>query len=147
MRSNITQYIASLKSRQEEEPLVSTYIDCGMCEPLHLKNNTVKEMFMKVKNIVISQAKNLFVVFIEFIRTDMNSNYLAKKLIAWFNENKTAGKERDFGFHFRGRESLNYLKGFPSLIKMLKPKVSHDAFKLLIHIFYQSIMLRDLVSY
>ena len=102
--------------------------------PLHLKNNCVKELFMRIKDIVVSQAKippnilsygdlpesNLFVKFMDFVRKDMNSNHLVNKLISWFNENKSANKECGFGFRFRGRESFNYLQGFPSLILMLK---------------------------
>ena len=49
----------------------------------------------------------------------MNSNYLVKMLIAWFNDNKESKKERQFGFLFRGKESYNYLKGFPQLFDML----------------------------
>ena len=37
-----------LKSRQEETPLFENYIDYARCEPLHLKNNVMKELFMKV---------------------------------------------------------------------------------------------------
>ena len=54
-RSNLTKYISKeLHSRQEEVPLVGQYVDFGKCEPLHLKNNTVKEMFIKVYKICVS---------------------------------------------------------------------------------------------
>ena len=56
-RTHLTTFISKeLKSRQEEIPLVGEFIDCATCEPLHLKNNTVKEMFMKVLNAVLYQA-------------------------------------------------------------------------------------------
>ena len=55
-RNNITRYIRDLKSRQEEVPLVGEFIDLAKCEPLHLKNNVCKEMFMKLLSVVISQA-------------------------------------------------------------------------------------------
>ena len=77
----------------------------------------------------------------------MNSNDLAKKLVAWFNENRDAKQERDFGFRFRGRESFNYLQGFPSLIQMLKSKVNKSGYDRLIQVFYQSFYLRHLVSF
>ena len=54
MRNNITKYIKELKSRQEEEPLLGEYIDKAKCEPLHLKNNTVKELFLKILNRVLT---------------------------------------------------------------------------------------------
>ena len=42
-RQNLTSFIGkSLKSRQQEIPLVGKYIDKTYCEPLHLKNNVVK---------------------------------------------------------------------------------------------------------
>ena len=56
-RTHITSFISKeLKSRQEEIPLVGKFIDCANCEPLHMKNNTVKEMFMKVLNAVLTRA-------------------------------------------------------------------------------------------
>ena len=79
---------------------------------------------MKILKIVLSQSNlplsiksfneladdNLFVVFIKFIKSDMNCNFLGKRLISCFNENKEAKKEREFGFRFRGKESFNYLQ-------------------------------------
>ena len=141
-RTLLTSYISNqLKSRQEKVPLMEEYIDLARCEPLHLKNNCTKELFMKILDIVISEAKlpsnvknfkdvpelNIFHQFIVFVKTDMNSNFLAKKLIAWFNENKESKQERIFGFRFRGQESANYLQSFPSLIDMVKNKVSSHA--------------------
>ena len=44
----LTSYISTvLKSRQEEAPLVRHYIDIAKCEPLHLKNNVCKELFIR----------------------------------------------------------------------------------------------------
>ena len=58
LRSNLTSYISKeLKSRQEYVPLFERYIDLAKSEPLHLKNNTVKELYMKVMKIVLSQTK------------------------------------------------------------------------------------------
>lgn len=89
-----------------------------------------------------------FCKFIMFVKSDMNSNFLAKKLIAWFNENKESAKERPFGFRFRGKESFNYLKGFPHLFDMLRCNINSDsALKRLYQIFYQSLHLRQVVSY
>ena len=118
-------------------------------------------MFMKVLNVVLTQTnfpatckvfkelpdENLFVIFVNFVKKDMNRNVLAKKIIAWFNENEGAHKERDFGFRFRGRESYNYLCGFPFLIKMLKSKVNSSSFYRLVQVFYESIYLRKIISY
>ena len=54
---NTTTYIRSLKRRQEFVPLVGTYIGKAKAEPLHLKNNVCKEIFLKVWNVVISVAE------------------------------------------------------------------------------------------
>ena len=98
-------------------------------EPLHLKNNTVKERFMcLLLQICVSQSKLqyvkcyreisaecLFYKFVNFIKTTMNCNILSKKIVRWFTDN--LGKtEKDFTFGFRGKESLMYLRHFHMLI-------------------------------
>ena len=126
-RSNLTKYIAQdLQSRQEEVPLVGEYVSFAKCEPLHLKNNTVKEMFMKVFKICVSDPVNslkkyksysqiptnlVFVNFVTFVINSMGCNGLAKKIIQWFNESSSKD-EREFTFRFRGKESFSYLKHF-----------------------------------
>ena len=60
-RENLTSFIRkSLKSRQEEIPLVGKYIGQAYCEPLHLKKNVVKEMFLKVINITLKLVSAIF---------------------------------------------------------------------------------------
>ena len=91
-RNNLLSYIRSLKSRQEFHPLVGNYIDKMKCEPLHLKNNTCKELFMVVLKVTISEAKlskikkfaevpenNIFQDFLNFVHYNMGCNYLKKK--------------------------------------------------------------------
>lgn len=91
---------------------------------------------------------NILYQFIMFVKNDMNSNFLAKKIIAWFNENKEANKERPFGFRFRGKESANYLKGFQQLIELVSRQVSSQAsINRLCQVFHQSLQLRKLVSF
>ena len=46
----------NLKGRHEEVPLLGKYIDLARWEPPYLKNNTVKEMLMKVLRIVLSET-------------------------------------------------------------------------------------------
>ena len=53
-RTNLTTYIRQvLKSRQEEKPLVSKYIERAKSEPLHRKNNVVKELFNKLLQVCV----------------------------------------------------------------------------------------------
>ena len=47
MRNNITSFIRTLESRQEFVPPFGKYINAGKAEPLHLKNNVCREMFLK----------------------------------------------------------------------------------------------------
>lgn len=120
-RHQLTSYISTvLKSRQEELPLVSNYINCAKCEPLHLKNNCIKEVFMKLFKICASQTdfnnaksfsdipgNSLFVKFVTHVHDKMYCNFLSKKIRKWYNEN--SGKtEKGFSFRFRGIESLIY---------------------------------------
>lgn len=158
-RNALTQYIAKeLNSRQEYAPLVGSYIDLAKCEPLHLKNNCCKELFMKVLAVVFKEATfsskvfkelpedNLFVYFInDCVKKVMQCNQLGKKMISWFNE--SSQKEKEFGYRFRGRESFRFLQSFPSVIKVLRIKCSAKVNQnRLLEIFLQSVLLRKLVS-
>ena len=89
---------------------------------------------------------NIFNVFINFFTSDMNCNFISKKLITWFNENKEANKERDFGFRFRGKESRNFLTHFPKMVKLLQPLITPHFLKKLFIVFYQTSCLRKFVS-
>ena len=161
-RCNLTKYIATLKSRQEETPLIGEYVDLAKCEPLHMKNNVCKEMFMKIIKIVMSQnsvpthvksfkdlpEQNLFLISINFVRSDMNYNYLAKKIITWFNENRDKQSDSEFSFRFRGKESFHLLKEFPRFIMMIMSHVTETTIlNRLVQIFFQLLCLRKLVSY
>ena len=55
-RTNLTSFIKELKSRQENTPLLGEYIDRAKAEALHLKNNVVKEFFLKLLLIVSFQS-------------------------------------------------------------------------------------------
>ena len=161
-RTPITTFISKeLKSRQEFPPLIGKYIDLAKCEPLHTKNNAVKEMFIKILQVVTVEAKfpsksmtfkeidgdNIFAIFVNFVHSNMNSNHLSKKLIAWFNENNLQSTDK-FQFRFRGKESKNYLKYFPQLLHFLYSKVKSEASRYrLVQIFYGSFNLRVLISY
>ena len=73
-RSKLTSFISNeLKSRQLKFPLIGKFIDMAKAEPLHLKNNTVKERFMclfrlvfpsqscKVSNVTEKFQQNIFI--------------------------------------------------------------------------------------
>ena len=147
-----------MKSRQEEIPLVGKYIGNAYCEPLHLKNNVVKEMFLKVMNITLSETilpktlKSFYdlsesnFLFDIINKNGMNCNFLAKKIIVWFNENQNAKKQKEFAFRFRGKESYKYLQNFPLLILNVIRRVNKTEKVTLMQVFFESIHLRKLVS-
>ena len=160
--SKLTAYISTnLKGRQEEAPLLGKYFDLARCEPLHLKNNTVKKMFMKILKIVLSEANlakeiklfkeipasNIFFRFVDFVKTELKSSFLRKKIIAWFNENILSKQEREFCFRFQEEESHNCLKGFASLILMLKLYFSEQNLTHLLQVHYESLCFCKLVSH
>ena len=162
-RNNLTKFISTtLKSRQESVPPIGKYISVAKCEPLHLKNNVVKEFFLKLLKICVGQSDlsdskyktfkaipqdRLFFKFVHFIKTEMHCNFLATKIIRWYNEkcNKTS---EEFTFRFRGKESLGYFKHFPPLCSMIIRNLKGDNIKeQVFHIFYCSLLLRKIVSY
>ena len=160
-RSKFTNYISNtLKSRQEKVPLMGRYITEAKADPLHLKNNVCKEYFIKFWSLIYSGSadnaksysllkdKNILVLFVNFIRKDMNLNALAKKMISWFNET-TRSIEKDFQYRFRGQESNAFLKLFPILFSKFLHTVENDGQKKKIYFrfYYQLLNVRKLVSY
>ena len=136
------------------------YIDRAKAEPLHLKNNVVKEFFLKLLLIVSSQSdfKNAkkfeeieettpLIQFCTFLKSNMGCNYLVTKLKQWFNENNSK-LDSKFTFRFRGKESFAFLSKFPQLIMLLidilKIQKSKDR---LYQIFLQFLHLRHVISY
>ena len=101
-RQKVTQLMSSLKSRQEFEPLLGKAIEWGKPEPLHLKNTSVCEQFMKLLKLSLSQSRIspsvkafsdlqttlLFVKFVEFVHHVMTLKYLSDKIKSWFSETK-----------------------------------------------------------
>ena len=157
-RQKLTQYIASLKSRQEFEPPVGKSVVRAKPEPLHLKNNCICEQFMKLLKISLSQSKIkqsvrsfieleksiLFVVFVEFVHKTMTLKVLSDKIKSWFSETK---REQHFEFRFRGKESLKYCQYFPDLVKLLVHNITDQGvLKRLHEIYFISVELRASIS-
>lgn len=56
--SKLLAFIAKeVRSRPYQFPLVGKYIDVKKQEPLHLKNNTIKERFMILFKIVMAESR------------------------------------------------------------------------------------------
>ena len=75
-------------------PLIGKFVDSAKAEPLPLKNNTIKERFMHLLMICVSQSNLkqlksfkeipkdcIFDKFVSFLKTSMNCNFLSKKII------------------------------------------------------------------
>ena len=159
-RQKLTSFISKeLKSRQEFKPPLASFVTCAKAEPLHLKNNTVKEHFLKIFKICTSETnfknaksfkdiptKSLFVKFVNFIHDEMSCNFLSKKIKQWFNESFSGG-DRDFTFRFRGKESNSFLRNFQKLILFVFELVEKIQLKQrLIEIHYQCKKLRKLLT-
>ena len=159
-RQKLTSYISNvLRSRQEEVPLVKHYISVAKCEPLHIKNNVCKELFIrfwkdlfgtytfvKIKSFINIPADNIFCIFVTFVRKEMKLNKLAGKMVTWFNETNR-GVDRDFKYRFTGQESYALLKYFPKLISKFILLVDAKVKKRFLQYFYQLLHIRKLISY
>ena len=80
------------KFHKDLQLILGQFVSCAKAEPLHLKNNTVKEHFMKLFKICTAETnfrnfKNfkdlpsaaLFVKFVIFIHNEMNCNFFIKE--------------------------------------------------------------------
>ena len=155
-RNHLTNFIRDMKSRQENVPLMGEFIDEAKCEPLHLKNNVEKELFIKILLVVFASSdlkgtktfnevkeNTSLSIFCTFVKRDMNCNYLVKKLGTWYNE--CGGKlDKNFSFRFRGKESLTFLKYFSSLL--IECITYSNGKKRLYQVFVQFFHLRHVIS-
>ena len=55
-------------------------------------------------------ANNIFFRFVDFVKTEMNSNFLGKKVIAWFNENRLQNKKGNLVSDFEENKVIIILK-------------------------------------
>ena len=161
-RQKITSYISNtLHSRQEKIPLVQEYVDRAKCEPLHIKNNVVAQLFVRLQKEVLRHSdvmsfksfndlpeNNLYRHYVSFVKREMNCNQLANKMIAWFNEEYLSKNTKDFRFRFRGIESYSYLKQFPNLIRMILFRLNMENARYRVcQMFLESLYLRKAISY
>ena len=141
-------------------PLIGKFAVCAKAEPLHLKNNWVKERFMHLFKICVSHSNLkqftyfkevskdcLFDKFANVIKTSMICNFSPKKIIKWYNESSWK-IENEFTFRFQEKESLMYLRNFPRLIQMLFSNITDKSvLKRLSQVSYQSLNLWKILSY
>ena len=102
----------------------------------------------KFQNLQRSPRNKCVVQIVSSIKSEMNCNFLAKKIRMWFNQS-AKHDEKDFTFRFRGKESLSYMKHFPDLILMLLnhfTSANHAVSKKLLIFHLQSKSLRIVLS-
>ena len=159
-RDKLTGFIRNLKCRQEFVPLVGDHIDCAKDEPLHCKNNTVKELFTEMFKVSYTQGslekikkfcdipeESIFWKFLTFIRQKIGKK-LFNAIRKWYNENQNKRNETELSFRFTGAESRNYLRHFPEILTMLIENIQNEnVLRKIIQSHEQSILLRKLISY
>ena len=104
-------------------------------------------MFLKITSITLSETilhkilkrfhdlsqGHLFFDFLRSFKNRINCKFLAKKIIAQFNENQDAKKQKESVFRFSGKESYNFFPKFPRVIRTVN-KTKNDS---LMQIFYE----------
>ena len=96
VRSKITSFICSKKSRKEFVPLVGNFIEKTKVEPLHLKNNAWQHWHLFVLNYALSKTNvancetvhdvpetSVFGKFYSCVRYTIKATRLAKKIRKW----------------------------------------------------------------
>lgn len=135
MRSNITKFISSKKSRQEFEPLLGSIVDRIHVDPLHLKNNLCALLHRHLLELVVymsnlSNASSFqqlpsnspFVCYVKTLQSKCHLTRLASKIIRWFNDLRH--KEKKFDYRFTGKDSRGFVNNFMYLISCVE-NISH----------------------
>ena len=164
VRSLFTKWLAKNNSRQEMIPRVGRFITFAKADPLHMKNNICCDYFDRLWRLLFSCITQLcskkfaelpkddfLVLFVNFIKKDMNCNALGKKIKTWHNESRVNAKkfEPTFTYRFRGQESNAFLRLFPKVFRKFYYLVRGDQKKEVkfLQIYFHLILLRKLVSY
>lgn len=159
VRNKVTQYIASLKSRQEFEPLIGKLCENALIEPLHLKNNAVQKLHDQMlllaltdsnlpsKLTSITEMPNCSMKrYLQALEDKVKATRLRKQLVRWLLDERSQNK--DFSYRFTGKDSHLVLAGFMFLIDAIRGGRTNNGkliSKLLIIVFI-AIRLRDSVS-
>ena len=155
-RSKVTQYICSLGSRQEFEPLIGILCEKEIVEPLHLKNNAVQKLHNQMLLLVLADS-NLpnritsvtdmpncsMKRYLYALEHEVKATRLKKQVVKWLFDSKN----KDFSYRFTGKDSSLVLAGFMFLIDAIRGGRSDPKLltKLLIIVFI-AVKLRDSVS-
>ena len=157
-RSKVTQYIASIKCRQEFEPPIGVLCEKEIIEPLHLKNNAVQKLHSQMLLLALADSglsnKITCVAdipecsvkrYLHALENEVKATRLKKQLVKWLVDERV--KNKPFTYRFTGKDSQLVLGGFMYLIDAIRGGRSSPMLlgKLLIIVFI-AIRLRDCVS-
>ena len=158
-RPKITQYIASLKSRQEYPPVIGKYIDKVKAEPLHLKNNAWQQWHMHVFRVAILRTPKaildktneigelgdcVFKAYYAMLKT-CKLGKIAWKIRLWFREDRKKNKALEI--RFTGEESLKLRRNFMLAIEALHSDSFNDLAQFKTHVLaYAGYHLREAVA-
>ncbi|XP_068704052.1 uncharacterized protein [Montipora foliosa] len=131
-RSNITQFIAGEKSRQEFQPFIGKLCEREVVEPLHLKNNGVQYLHTMLLDVAISISNlpnklnslselppNCAITrYLKAMENDVKAGRMRKQLGKWLLEDR--GKDKDFTYRLTGKDSRLILHGFMYLVKAIQ---------------------------
>ena len=161
LRTQVTTFIASQKSRQEFPPPIGKLIERAHVEPLHLKNNAcahahklllnevlhISDLPHSVQSFSMVPSHSPFYKFITAMRTGCNLGRLADRITRWYDETKSLGK--GFDYRFTGKDSRMFLHNFMILISSVVPcVVATDKHFFTLHIIaYLCLCLRDCFSF
>lgn len=135
-RKKVTEFISSLKSRQEFAPSLGKYVECMRPEPLHNGNNAWQRWNLDIlttamqltSKAAINSAKGdmkclpkdcPFAKYVFFLKDKMKAGRLYNKVERWFREMK---KDDDFSYRFTGKETKLFCCHFMEICRVL---ISH----------------------
>ena len=144
-RTKLTEYIASLHSRQEYPPRIGTFSDRVLIEPLHLRNNNFQFLFEQMLNISLQQTLRItssistklkdynsipanwpIKKFIETLKHQVEAGKLVYRLKKGFAENTTTNIP---SVRFVGEDSLKLSNKYGELVKCLFEQSDTDKMK------------------
>ena len=130
--TKVTQFIASQKSRQEFEPILGTFVDKVLAEPLHLANNNWQFLFIELFTFVLHSKTKIptsavyvsdlpdncpFRKFLLCLKKEVKANRLYNSILRWFREGRKSGAP--FKIRFTGEETRLMCSGFCKLVKCI----------------------------
>lgn len=128
LRTKVCNHIASLKSRQEFEPILGPVIQNAKCDSLHVGNNCWGHWHKLLFTHVLAKAKiptstksvfqlaedNSLRKHLKALRFKLKCKKMYNKILRWFKEKRKSSASE---FRFTGEETKKFCDGFMYLIQ------------------------------